>query len=75
MKIQIIKPGQCNFSEIYKGKLFHYETGVYLKTSDDTAVVIYKVAGLMNAGETEKIGKDQVVWRITDAVFTVGEYK
>jgi len=74
MNISIIKPGETPFSGIRKGKLFHYEFGVYIKTSDDTAVVIYKTAGMCNEGETVNFEKFQIVWRITDAVFTVGEY-
>ena len=73
--VRVIRPGQVTFEKVYKGKMFQYELGVYVKTGDDSAVVIYKQAGLMNAGEAEKFTKDAIVWQIMDAVFTVGEYK
>jgi hypothetical protein len=75
MTVSIIRPGQVTFEKIYKGKMFQYELGVYVKSGDDSAVVIYKQAGLMNAGESEKFSEDTIVWQIVDAVFTVGEYR
>ena len=75
MTVSVIRPGQVTFSKIYKGKMFQHSSGVYVKVDDASAVVIYKEAGHMNEGQTEKFVPTTIVWQITDAVFTVGEYR
>ena len=75
MKVNINTPGQIAFEKVLPGKLFKYELGVYCKCreEEDCAFVIYKQAGLMNAGEMETFKPDTLVISIKEATFVVGE--
>lgn len=74
MTIEVHFPGRMKFGDLHKGKLFFHGSGIYVKSSDDTVTVVYKFAGLMNAGSLEAFPEDEVVQTIKDAIFKIGDY-
>lgn len=77
MKVKFIQPGTTTFQKIYRGNLFFADGAVYVKSdkNPDEATVIYKTAGLMNAGGIEKMSPDKIVLSVVEATFIAGDVK
>lgn len=72
MEVNVTQPGLMPFSALRVGQLFKHAYGIYVKSSNKSACVIHKTAGMMNAGLMEEIDDEVQVVRVAKASFTLG---
>lgn len=72
MKVKITQPGSMRFSDARVGMLFKHGDGIYVKSESNTAVAVYKSAGMMNAGADVDFDDDIQVVRVAEVEFILG---